>query len=330
MIVNHYEKKNHQSLKQIAISALEKNFPHFFEQYLVPIRTRKKDRMWKGPIKAAVDKIVQTEPFPLFQKIEIETVNRCNNTCSFCPVNKKDDPRTYRKMEESLFLSIIQQLKDLHYRGAIALFSNNEALLDERIFRFVAHAKVELPDAFHYLYTNATLLTVPKFQELMVHLDKMVLDNYHDGYKFIKPVREVFEFCKDHPEYQDRVEIHIRRKTEFLTTRGGAAKNRSMIKTVESSCVMPFSQLIVRPDGKISLCCNDALGAETLGDLTQQSLLDVWMGPKYQEVRSKLTQKNGRALIGTCAGCDSLSDEVNLDDLKNRKIPMPADVSKYY
>jgi radical SAM protein with 4Fe4S-binding SPASM domain len=330
MIVNFYEKKDTKSLKQRAISLVEKRFPRFFEHYLVPIRTRKKDREAKEPIRAAINKILQEKTFPLFQKIEIETVNRCNNTCSFCPVNKKDDPRTFRKMDESLFLSIIQQLKELDYRGAIALFSNNEALLDDRIFRFVAHAKAELPHAFHYLYTNATLLDVPKFKELMTHLDKIVLDNYHDGYKFIKPVREVFEFCKEHPEYQDRVEIHIRRKTEFLTTRGGAAKNRSMIKTIESSCVLPFSQLIVRPDGKISLCCNDALGAETLGDLTQQSLTEVWMGEKYQEVRSKLTQKNGRALIGTCAGCDALSAEVNLNDLKNRKIPMPADVSKYY
>jgi MoaA/NifB/PqqE/SkfB family radical SAM enzyme len=330
MIVNFYEKKNARSLKQGVISAIEKRFPKFFEHYLVPIRTRKKDRAAKGPIQDAINKLLQTQPFPLFQKIEIETVNRCNNTCSFCPVNKKDDPRTYKKMDESLFLSIIQQLKDIHYTGAIALFSNNEALLDERIFRFVAHAKAELPDAFHYLYTNATLLDVPKFKELMTHLDKLVIDNYHDGYKFIKPVREVFEFCKEHPEYQDRVEIHIRRKTEILTTRGGAANNRSMIKTVESSCVLPFSQLIVRPDGKISLCCNDALGAETLGDLTQQSLTDVWTGPKYQEVRSKLIQKNGRSLIGTCAGCDTLSPEVDLNDLRDRKIPMPADVSKYY
>lgn len=28
--------------------------------------------------------------------------------------------------------------------------------------------------------------------------------------------------------------------------------------------------MVVRPDGKVSLCCNDALGTMTLGDLTKE------------------------------------------------------------
>ncbi len=330
MIVDSNERDTSPNPKRRLLRFVEKRFPDFFERHLLPLRVRKNDRAAKPIIQKAIDDILKTDPFPIFNKIEIETVNRCNNTCSFCPVNKKDDPRTFRKMEEALFFSIIQQLKDLDYHGAVALFSNNEALLDDRILKFIAHAKSELPNAFHYLYTNATLLDVPKFKELMQHLDKMVIDNYHDGLKFIKPVREVFEFCQTNPEYQNRVEIHIRRKTEFLSTRAGRAKNRSMIKTVESSCVLPFSQLVVRPDGKVSLCCNDALGLETLGDLTQQSIMDVWRGSRYVEIRKKLSKPNGRGSIELCAGCDSLSLEMDLNDLRDRKVPMPADVSRYY
>ena len=35
--------------------------------------------------------------------IEIETFNRCNATCQFCPVNRDADPRPMKRMEESLF-----------------------------------------------------------------------------------------------------------------------------------------------------------------------------------------------------------------------------------
>lgn len=34
----------------------------------------------------------------LFNHVEIETVNRCNGTCDFCPVSKNRDSREYREM----------------------------------------------------------------------------------------------------------------------------------------------------------------------------------------------------------------------------------------
>ena len=34
--------------------------------------------------------------------------------------------------------------------------------------------------------------------------------------------------------------------------------------------------MVVRPDGKIGLCSNDAFGQVTLGDLTSDSISDVW------------------------------------------------------
>ena len=36
---------------------------------------------------------------PKLQDIEIETLNRCNNDCSFCPVSRGNDIRPYQKMD---------------------------------------------------------------------------------------------------------------------------------------------------------------------------------------------------------------------------------------
>ena len=43
------------------------------------------------------------------KEIEIETVNRCNGKCSFCPVNANEPQREYAKMSTELFYKIIQE-----------------------------------------------------------------------------------------------------------------------------------------------------------------------------------------------------------------------------
>lgn len=62
--------------------------------------------------------------------------------------------------------------------------------------------------------------------------------------------------------------------------------------------------MIVRPDGKISLCCNDALGEYTLGNLNSDAVLDVWFGNAYTNIRNKLYY--GRKMLEKCMYCDAL------------------------
>ena len=69
------------------------------------------------------------------------------------------------------------------------------------------------------------------------------------------------------------------------------------------SCILPFAQLIIRPDGKISLCSNDAYGQMTLGDASEQSLKEIWFGDKCIEVRKAL--RKGRKNNKLCRCCDS-------------------------
>lgn len=247
-----------------------------------------------------------TGHYSLFQTIEIETLNRCNSTCSFCPVNKNADTREFKIMPEDLFKSILQHLKDINYAGSIGLYSNNEPFLDERIVDLARIAKEKLPTNHLYLYTNGTLVTLEKFLEIMKHLDKMYIDNYNDKLKLIKPVKVIHDYCKNNKLYLDKVRIRLRKLNDILSTRGGQAPNRKQekIEALNYGCFLPFRQMVVRPDGKVSLCCNDALGTMTLGDLTRDSIDAVWHGEKYCAIREKIAQ--GRQDIELCSSCDSL------------------------
>jgi len=286
------------------IAPMEKKYPEFYQNQLCPMKGSAEDIFYGAAMGRSIRKLSQAKPFHLFSKVEIETINRCNNDCSFCPVNRNCDTRAFKMMSRDLFLSIIRQLEELQYSGSLCLFSNNEPLLDKRIVEFHQIARRFLPNSYIYLYTNGELLTIEKFQKLMRCLDYIIIDNYSDDMSLINPIKIIKDFIISDTDnnYQERALIQSFRKNAIRSTRGGQANNRHNLYQRKSSCVLPFSQLVIRPDGKISLCCQDALGKYTLGDLAQQPVLDAWNGEEYWKMRN-LILKGGHQ-IDLCRFCD--------------------------
>ncbi|MDR1687130.1 MAG: SPASM domain-containing protein [Clostridiales bacterium] len=242
---------------------------------------------------------------PLFQYIEVETVNRCNGTCSFCPVNARVDKRAYKKMSVELFKSIVDQLSELNYSGYFSPFSNNEPLLDKRLEQFLSYAREKLPNAWLYFYTNGTLLTAQRLKQIIDNVNEIIIDNYCTDGELTEQCKIIVRELEEHPKWIGKVHIDIRNSEEILLTRGGTSPNRSiMIDYGEFSCAYPFTQMVVRPDGKVSLCCNDALGNYTLGDLTKQSITDVWYSDTYKNLRTAIAK--GRKYYRNCSKCDSM------------------------
>lgn len=291
-------------LQSRIVGPLERKYPRFYQNHFCPIRASAEDMIYKIFMERSIERMYRADPFCLFSLVEIETINRCNNDCSFCPVNRNHDPRPFKLMSRDLFLSIIGQLKELEYSGSLSLFSNNEPLLDMRIIEFHEIARRFLPHAHIYIYTNGKLLNLEKFQKLMKYLDNMVIDNYSDDLTLIKPIKDICDFVKGDVDnsYQERLLIQSFRKSAIRSTRGGQAKNRDNVYQRKSPCVLPFSQLVIRPDGKISLCCQDALGIHTLGNLVEESILDVWNGKDYWQIRNLILR--GGHEIDLCQFCD--------------------------
>ena len=241
---------------------------------------------------------------PLFTHVEIETINRCNGVCSFCPVNKNNDTREFREMSDELFKKIVRQLKDIDYSGRVSLFSNNEPLLDKKILERSRYLRSQLKNARIHMFSNGTLMNIRLFESLVECLDELVIDNYQQELKLIKSCQEIAEYCEEHSELKKKVTIVLRKPVEVLTTRGGNAPNRKDIVSYDKErCILPYQQMIIRPDGKVSLCCNDALGEYTLGDTNDEKLMDIWYGKKFTAVREALYK--GRENFGKCRYCDT-------------------------
>lgn len=266
---------------------------------------RRLDKIGHDSLQHFMKNFLSQDPIPNFIDIEIETFNRCNNDCPFCPVNRHNDTRKPKRMDESLFYTLIDQLKSLDYSGRIKLYSNNEPLLDSRIFDFIEYSRANLPKAYHMLYTNGSLLDVDKFLRLTKSLDQLTIDNYDDDFKFTQPVQKIMDadFSRD---FKCEVTISLRKKNQKLNTRAGSAPNRINEENKFaplSSCLLPFTQMIIRPDGTAAKCCNDPLTDMVLGDINKQSLLEIWRGKSYQELRKEL-YFNGRHIIKGCTYCD--------------------------
>ena len=72
------------------------------------------------------------------------------------------------------------------------------------------------------------------------------------------------------------------------------------------ACPIPFTWLTVLWDGRVIACCNDWGPRDTVGDLSKQTLKQVWNGEKLNHYRHLLwTHRAGESLV--CAGC-SLSE----------------------
>ena len=73
--------------------------------------------------------------------------------------------------------------------------------------------------------------------------------------------------------------------------------NAQSMSTVKTRCIYPWLSTEVNARGDVTSC--HAYYDLSLGNIYEQSLLEIWSGPKYKEFR-KYLKKN---LLPICTGC---------------------------
>ena len=244
---------------------------------------------------------------PLFQNVMLETINRCNGTCEFCPASKYTETRPYMKMPDEIYYKIIRQLKDIGWSGKLFMCVNNEPFMDKRIMEFSKYAKETIPGVSIAMISNGTLLTIEKMDAMAGIVDQIVINDYSEKYALSDTHRKIYQHIKGHPDRFASMNIVINRRysKEVLATRAGNAPNKP-IKNVEVNCpcVYPFTDLIIFPNGKVGICCNDCKEITDFGDVNQDSLIDIWKNDKFQKLRQAMT--SGRMHYKFCEECDVL------------------------
>lgn len=264
--------------------------------------------------KKYIDFFLSCEEPPKPNVVNLETINRCNSTCEFCTANKHAEKRPYKRMEDDLYYSVIDQLADWDYKGHLTLYGNNEPWLDTRIVEFHKYAREKLPKAFIFMSTNGLLLNIEKTKAIVPYVDQLIINNYCLDMKLHDNIKEIYDYVKSNPEEFKDVDIliQIRYLKEVLTNRAGSAPNKQGTKKiVKETCLMPFTDMWIMPNGKLGICCCDNYEVTDFADLHKVSLKEAWNSPKYQEVRQKI--KEGRHHYPFCKYCDFIDAGLRMD-----------------
>ena len=257
---------------------------------------------------------MSSDPIPHPNVVNLETINRCNSTCEFCTANKNAEKRPYARMEESLYYNIIDQLRDWGYKGHLTLYGNNEPWLDTRIVEFHKYAREQLPEAFIFMSTNGLLLDVDKVKAIVPYVNQLIINNYCRDMKLHDNVQEIYDYAKSHPDEFKDVEllIQMRYMDAVLTNRAGSAPNKQNTqKIIKETCLMPYTDMFIFPDGRMGICCCDNFEATTLADLTKTPLKEAWSSEEYRKLRQAI--KTSRSDYQFCKYCDFIDAGLRMD-----------------
>ncbi len=242
---------------------------------------------------------------PMPHVVNIETRNRCNSTCAFCTANVHAEKRPLMEIDSDLYYKIIDQLADWGYEGHLTLYGNNEPWLDSRIVEFHKYAREKLPKCFIFMSTNGLILDLDKVRQIQPYINQLIINNYCNDMKLHDNIQKIYDYVSTHEEeFADLdIQIQMRYLQEVLTNRAGSAPNKQGAhKIITETCLMPFTDMWIMPNGKMGICCCDNFEVTDLADLHEVSLRDGWNSKAYQELRKKIA--GGRAGYDFCKYCD--------------------------
>lgn len=114
--------------------------------------------------------------------------------------------------------------------------------------------------------------------------------------------------------------MYIKKFTDF----GGQVADRSvqqqwsewknMTVNLPSACGLTYFALAIHYNGDVVACCFDVHGEMKLGNVMEQSLVDIWHGAAFQEIReAHLSRRLDK--LPLCAKCDEIQRDVAIGDL---------------
>jgi len=272
----------------------------------------------------------KTPDFP--KRLEVELVSDCNLKCTYCPRHYVNELTGY--MDLDLYKRIIDEAES-HPEMVFVLHRRGESMMHPKFNEMLNYIAGKFKEV--QMATNATMLNPSKFEAIVNGLDFLSFsldtpDNfnktrlpakydkveakilnfleYNKGRvktqaSMVKTAETTDEMCIEFTEiWKDRVD-RVRIYEEHSTDGNfGSLENP---RNIRKPCVMPIYEMLVYDNGVIARCNHD-WDSDGMGDITKNTLKEVWMNPKYIDLREQhLTQK---LTDPVCSKCDSWYPEI--------------------
>jgi len=272
---------------------------------LDPKETILKNINRKKPILDRVPQLFKGIPIPSW--IELSLIDVCNRACSFCP--KSDEsiaPNTHQRMTMTLIDKLVEDLKKINYEGAFCLCGYGEPMLHKEFYEIIN--KLGVVGGVEII-TNGDLVNKKTLIKLFESKATKLIISLYDGpeqvIKFKALIKELnipedFVILRDR-WYSDKIDYGVK-----LTNRVGTISvgNQPDVKNyTKTKCFYTAYQMLIDWNGDVFLCPQDWQRRQTMGNIMQSDIFDIWEGPILSKYRRKLL--GGDRNINPCNQCNA-------------------------
>ena len=275
-------------------------------------------------------------PPPAPKYVQIELNNSCNAKCKMCNIPYMT--RSKGLMSDELFIKI---LKEANENGVeyITPFLHGEPFLRSDYIEKLKLINEYAPKAKITIFTNASMLSENIIHELrfVQNIDQLVFSfpgGNKEAYERVTGldyetslvnIRNSFEILRNipmrisMPVFEDNADS----AEDFYALWEGypcsAYETYNYLEDVKGTlaqacfeqCDRAFRSMTVMYDGRICLCCMDSDGKYIMGDISKNTMLEIWNGDQYTNLR----RLHGicRSAYEPCARCtlDLKTEEYN-------------------
>lgn len=264
--------------------------------------------------------------FPLPSVILIENTNGCNAHCVMCPREKLT--RKPGVMTFELFEKIISEVSGAKRKPLVHLHGFGEPLLDESLPERIRLAKTFGITHTYLVTNASLLFPETARKIIGAGLDEMKISFYGTddesysrtmrGLDFKVALNNIIEFMKIRTEMKKKtpklILQYLPQETNGAATKGfkylwrsvldkkvgdclnissldnfGGGRDYNPVKgKIASVCFYPWSAMSVLWDGRTVTCCVDYNGAQGVGDLNSQTVMEIWNGSVMSDIRKNL------------------------------------------
>ena len=260
----------------------------------------------------------------------IETTNYCNAKCYMCPHTTMR--RKKGTMSWNLFEKIINECVTFEGKGLVFfLHKDGEPLLDPLLFKRVKHLKERLRYSKVGFNSNAMLLsekmsmnilTIPidfitfsidgasteQYEKIRIGLRYEIVERNlntffelkqklnkktpHVTMQMVVSENNKHEINRYKELWSGKAnQVYFKAMHNFLIMGSSIRSDKLSIKQLEI-CLQPFQQMFIYWNGDVGLCCWDYDHLINLGDIRDDTILQVFNNDKFKKVRSAMRRKN--------------------------------------
>ena len=252
-----------------------------------------------------VDIVPIHEGIPMPTWVELSLIDVCNRKCTFCPkADEKVAPDTFQKMTRKIIDEIHDQLLEIHFEGTISLCGYGEPLLHNDITYIVKKlsnvSRVEI-------ITNGDVLSPKRLQELYLNNVSKVLVSMYDGPEQIEKFNKMTKKANVPDDIIILRDRWYDKYNDFgvkLTNRAGTIDTGEQEKVGKyKNCYYPSYQFLVDWNGNVYLCPQDWQRKVSMGNIMQETILEIWTGKILTAYRKNLI--SGKRCSGPCKSCNA-------------------------